>query len=437
MKALNFAIAALCCLGIWWSYKIARADNDFRKDTLDSLQSAIALVPDQPKYYTRLAQLDPDRAEPLLEKALSINRNDSMALIDLGLLRESMSDFVGAEKLLLQAFEVDHTYLPRWTLANYYLRRDDLPGFWKWARKAAEMPAENITPLLQLCWRVQPDAATIGKAILTDDPVITRQFLVFLLGKKEFRQAAAVAPRLIEHGHVDTDRPVLLSLVDQLLVQNDGGPAKSVWQLLGANRWIVSDSTLPENALFARQPLQAGFDWKLFAYDGLHSWPGPSGLEVEFSGKEPESSIVAEQVIPMEPGAYQFQYEYRTTGIAPGTGLRWRVIDAKSGDPLAASADLSHETLRQEAFTFRVTSATPLIRLRLEYQRALGTARIMGRVVVVSTKLQSESTHELSQVWQLRRSSIASGQMDGCPSGIFRTPGVSMPRLPTSLFCAE
>jgi hypothetical protein len=40
---------------------------------------------------------------------------------------------------------------PLWALANYDLRRDDMPKFWTWARRAAEMPTGDMGALLDLC----------------------------------------------------------------------------------------------------------------------------------------------------------------------------------------------------------------------------------------------------------------------------------------------
>ena len=40
---------------------------------------------------------------------------------------------------LHEAARVDRTFDPRWTLANYYFRRQNWDEFWKWMRAAAEM----------------------------------------------------------------------------------------------------------------------------------------------------------------------------------------------------------------------------------------------------------------------------------------------------------
>src|ERR1039458_3602316 len=142
--ALRIIIAGACCFGIWYSWTLARADYLFQKDTEESVRSAIRLVPDGWEYYMRLAQFDRGHARELLDTALRLNRYDAQADIELGLQYEAEEDYGRAEKQLLEAYEVDHTYLPRWSLANYYFRRDNMLAFWAWARRATAMPAEDI-----------------------------------------------------------------------------------------------------------------------------------------------------------------------------------------------------------------------------------------------------------------------------------------------------
>jgi hypothetical protein len=396
--ASRAAIAAACLYGIWWSWRLARADYLFRQDTPSSLRAAIRLVPGEPKYSLRLAQLDDGHARELLETALRFNRYNAEAAIELGLRYEAEGNYARAEKLLLQAWAVDRTYVPRWSLANYYLRRDNMPAFWFWARQAAAMPSADITPLFQLCWRVTPDAASIAKEVLSDDPDTIRQYLGFLLGRDQVRGVVAVAPRLVRYGNVETDRALLLSVVNRLIAANDGTAATTLWRLLAERRWVVADTTLPNNATFTRDPLPVGFDWALPSYDGLHSWPGSSGLQAEFSGRQPESCVIAEQVVPMAPGSYTFRYAYHTSGIPPDTGIEWRILDAPSGAVLAHSPDLSSETLQRQSVEFSVPPGISLVRFRLAYNRALGTPRVSGMLVLISTGIPAEASHDLSKV---------------------------------------
>jgi hypothetical protein len=385
--ALRIIIAAACCLGIWCSWEFARADHLFQKDTEDSVRSAIGLVPDGWEYYMRLSQFDRGHARELLVTSLRLNRYNAQADIELGLQYETEGDFGRAENLLLDAYEVDHTYLPRWSLANYYFRRDNMPAFWAWARRAAEMPAEEIGPLFELCWRVSPDPEKIAGAILNEKPELIRQYIGFLLAKDQLRAAANVAPRLVRSGEPETDRPLLFSVVNRLVAVNDAAAANALWHLLIEQHWVVADTTVPNNADFAREPLPVSFDWSLPEYPGLHSWPGASGLEAEFTGGQPEECVVAEQAVVLAPGNYTMAYAYQTSDIPQGTGIRWQIIDSKSNTVLAESPDLSSDTLTHSALAFSVPSGIPLVRLRLAYRRALGTPRISGMLVVLSTRI--------------------------------------------------
>jgi hypothetical protein len=82
-------------------------------------------------------------------------------------------------------------------------------------------------------------------------------------------------------------------------------------------------------------------------------------------------------------------YAYRTTDIPEGTGIRWQIIDAKSNTILADSPDLSSEEMKHSTLAFTVPAGASLLRLRLVYRRALGTPRISGMLVILSTEIQT------------------------------------------------
>jgi tetratricopeptide (TPR) repeat protein len=388
--ALRIVIAGACCLGIWSSWEFARADYLFQKDTEKSVRAAIRFVPDGWEYYMRLAQFDRTHARELLATSLRLNRYNAQADIELGLQYEAEGNFDRAQKLLLEAYEVDHTYLPRWSLANYYFRRDNMPAFWAWARSAAEMPADEIGPLFELCWRVSPDPESITRAILNEKPELIRQYISFLLAKDQLQAVDIVAPRLVRFGYPETDRPLLFSVVNRLVAANDAAAAKTLWHSLIEQHWVVADTTMPNNAEFLREPLPVRFDWALPEYAGLHSWPGSSGLETEFTGSQPEDCTIAEQTVALTPGNYTMAYAYHTSDIPKATGIRWQIVDTKSNTVLADSPDLSSDALNHSAFAFSVPPGDSVLRLRLTYRRALGTPRISGVLVVLSVQIQAQ-----------------------------------------------
>lgn len=387
--AWRIAAAALCAAGIWSSLCLARADFLFRQNTEQSVQAAVRLEPDAWQYDMRLSLLDDAHAERFLETARTLDVYNSEADIELGLRREAAGDYPTAERLLLDAYAVDDTYLPRWSLANFYLRRGSLPEFWAWARSAAQMPSDNTGPLFELCWSVSPDPNEITQKILNDNPRLIRQYLDFLLTKNQALAAAGMAGRLIQTGESSSDNPKVFLVIDQLLKSNDGDAARSLWNVLIARKWIVADKTIPNNPDFARDPLPVGLDWSLPSLSGLHSWPGPSGLESEFSGEEPESCTVAEQEMVLSPGNYQMDFSYRTQDIPAATGLRWQVVATSPEKLLAESPDLSSDSMSNVAVPFSIRSDVSLVSLRLQYQRALGTPRISGTLVVPSIHISA------------------------------------------------
>jgi hypothetical protein len=396
-RSLLFAVVVrafvlcACLIAIWESWKIYRADAVFLQGTVESVRASIRIEPDCWWCYVELARMDEPSAEELLQTSLRMNPYNSDAAVDLGLRYESDGDFHRAEELLLQAFEVDRTYVPRWSLANFYLRRDNLPAFWMWIRRSTDMPAGDIGALFELCWRVAPDSKTIEANIAEDNPEVVRQYINFLIGKDQPASAANPALILLRTGSQEIDQPLLFTLLDKLIAANDAIDANAVWNKLIRQHWIVADASFPNNPQFARYPLPVGFDWNFSAYGGLHSWPGSIGLETEFTGDEPENCAIAEQTISLSPGNYRLESSYHTRGILPDTGIQWEIVDAKLDKVLASSASLSSDTPARLVLPFSVKPDERLLRLRLAYHRNVGTPRVSGNVIVTSVTIQNGS----------------------------------------------
>jgi tetratricopeptide (TPR) repeat protein len=388
---MRLAIVCACVMGIWKSWEIASSDSLFLQGTVDSVRASIRLEPDCWWCYVQLARLDDPSAEQLLQTSLRLNRYNSEAAIDLGLRYEADGNFRRAEELLLQASEVDDTYMPRWSLANFYLRRNNLSAFWDWTHRATEMPADDIGALFELCWRVSPDPKTIGGNIAQDNPDVRRQYILFLIGKGQPEAAVNPALALVGTGLQDSDQTLLFTLLDKLIHANDAAGANAIWSRLISQHRIEADPSFPNNPQFVRDPLPVDFDWNFPAYDGLHSWPGSSGLETEFTGDQPESCTIAEQTIILSPGTYRLESSYRTRGVLPGTGIQWQIVDTASDEIVASSASLSSDIPARIALPFVVSADRQLLRLRLVYQRNLGTPRISGTMLVTSVTIHPGS----------------------------------------------
>ena len=393
--AVRVSVVCACLLGIWESWKFDRSERLYYRYTPESIRAAIRVEPDCWWCYIPLAQKDELHAEELLRTSLRLNPYNSDAAIDLALRYEAHGDIQHAETFLLQAFEVDRTYAPRWGLANFYFRRDNLPAFWSWIRRATEMPAEDIGGLFELCWRASPDAKTIEANIDEDNPDVDRQFVKFLFSKDRPAPAVHSALKFLsivspERDGVwkDSDQLLFFDVLEKLIDTGDAADANMLWHGLIRYHWIVADTSIPNNPQFARDPLPIRFDWTLVSDNGLHSWPGSVGLETEFAGQEPEVCIVAEQIVALPPGNFRLESSYHTRGIAPNTGIRWEIANPKSDVVLTHSASLASDSPAKVGLSFSVSADQPFLRLQLAYHREPGTMRVTGSLVVTSIKIE-------------------------------------------------
>jgi hypothetical protein len=354
-----------------------------------SVRLALGIAPDSADYHFRLWQAEGEgtgQSPAELELALTLNPRYSPAWIARGLEAEAAGDRGKAEASLLRAAEIDHLYLPRWTLANFYLRAGDLPGFWTWVRRAADM-AYDPAALFQLCWRASGDSGEILNRAIPDTPALRRAYLDFLV-RTDRLEAAEPLGREISQVADASDLDRLLRYCDALLARRQVDRALRVWNALAGRRIIPYGALDPRtgasltNGELAAAPLQHGFDWRPARVEGaaLSFDTGSNEMRLSFSGKQPESFDVLEQYLPVLPNMkYQFRYRLRTRDLAAETGLSWSFLDARpagelAGGPVSASSD----GWAEKTLTFSTPQRCELLRIVLRYARPPGSMRAEG-----------------------------------------------------------
>ena len=399
-RFLTIAIAAagFAAAGVW-SVRLGWADYWFRKETLAGTQKALAITPGQAAYYYRLALLasddHPARAVEALQRAVALNPADAQSWIDLGLQYEAGGDTARAEQCLVRAVEEDAQYLPRWTLANYYFRRNDPPRFWFWAKRAAAMAYGDPLPLFRLCGQMEEDGKLIDRLAIRN-PSVRASYVSYLVGQDRIDLVGPPSRRVLEENRQD-DTPLLLAVCDRLLDRSRVDEALGIWNRLAETHRIpfgARSSTMPSllvNGAFAVAPTSQGFDWRLPEVDGVSaaSEESPGGLRLTFSGRQPERCETLVQYVPVQENRqYKLTFRYRTSGIAAATGLAWRIADRNSGNGLGEGRDLSAEEEVQAQVSFDTPPGCRLVRVSLVYQRSLGTTRIAGFIILRSLALE-------------------------------------------------
>jgi tetratricopeptide (TPR) repeat protein len=392
--ALQTSCLAALVLGVVWNVRFAVADLAARLNQPNSTRLAMRWMPLNGAYPAQLAgeiyALDPPSAKSLLQRAVQLNRYDASSWIQLGLLSEAGDDLPLAEKALLQAGSVDATFLPSWSLANFYFRRENPARFWYWAQKAAQMDPGDATPLFRLAWFVSPNAEEIASRLQIRRPPLAGQFLDFLMVQDDAKAVAVAASQLLTtNGEAQT----LLGVCDWLIAKKRPDLALPLWNGLVAHGQISYAPLAPADAVtngrFGKSPISQGFDWHLKTVEGVSSFlnVSPNALGFEFSGDEPDAFLLMDQTAPVEERKdYALVVDYATTSIAPGSGLEWSVTDDRSGAVLARTGSLSAEQGGKAYACFTAPDGA-FVHLSLLYQRQPGTVRVEGKLALKEVRL--------------------------------------------------
>ena len=229
----------------YWTLRAGYADLLFRRQTQQAVAEATQVAPGNAAYHARLAELDGPLRRRELEEAVARNPYYAPAWIELGLLSESEGDYATAERHLLEAARVDHTLVPRWSLASFYFRRHDEQRFWEWARKTEEMSYADTTALYRLCWRMSDDPVRILDRAIPNQPDHLARYLLYLLKDGRVTAGPEVGRRLVASGALKY-KGIVVGLVEQLLIARDVDQALAAWNDMAARDWIPYPALAPE-----------------------------------------------------------------------------------------------------------------------------------------------------------------------------------------------
>lgn len=385
-----------------YSMLLARAAHLFEKNTAASVGRAAELLPYNARYLAREAAWNPDRRASLLEQAVALNPFDSESLIQLGLLAEfDRHDVHTAEQCYLKAAEVNHMFLPKWTLTNFYFRRWDENRFLRWAKDTLVITPYSPDPVFTQMWLIAPDAGKIEAAI-PERPRVLLQYASFLSNTARFQAVPATVQRLIRAvGNADPHAwgrdDLLAGIEDRLFAAGDLDSASSVWAAMSQARWIHEDVPTPAHPLtngdFDRQSYGHGFDWVTLSVPGVAVDPFPDlkELRITLSGQQPERCELLRQYVPVESGAeYQLQWKATAGGLNAPSGLEWHLKDlAANAGAGIASPDLLN---RDAEWRFRAPAANFCL-LTLEYARPVGTTMANATVKLHSVSMTRMNAH--------------------------------------------
>ena len=405
-SALRVALIATFSIGLAaataWSVLIGYTDYRAQGLTVEGTEKALALVPGNAAYHFQLAVLvsetDSKTAAQAFQRSVALNPFDARPLIELGLRAEQEGQFDSAERYFLRAAEVNNQYLPKWSLTNYYFRRSNMAKFWLWAKQAVTMLYGDPLPMFRLCGMIVEDGTLMDRLDIRNAN-IEAAYLSYLLARNRVDLVRPAALRLLNHPR-EQDIAPLLSTCDRLIDANLVDDALAIWNSLAKSRGIAVKALEPgADGLmvhddFSSAPTSEGFDWRLPRLEGVSASleESPSGLRILFSGKQAETCETLYRFVPVRENAeYAFTVHGKADGIQPGSGLVWRVADARGGTNLAEFPAVPSGDGSAVEGRFVTPSGCRMLRLTLAYARARGTIRIDGSIVLREATLKRGS----------------------------------------------
>jgi tetratricopeptide (TPR) repeat protein len=372
-----FAVAALFVFAIAavYSIRLALADAAFRKQTPQAVARALEILPERAAYLLFRAQqmdYDGENSTALLERAARLNPLSSAPRIRLGLGAEARGDFSGAEKWLLDAARVDRQFEPRWTLANFYFRRERPGEFWKWMRAALEVSYGDRRLAFDLCWRMSQNAEEVLAQAIPDRHEVLASYLYYVMDQRR-EAAGAVALRLVQL-HDRSDFPQLETACDLLIDDGKIAESRELWRQMGH-----AQTELIGNGDFAAEPSGHGFDWRPSLTEGVTDVALPGSYRILFSGRQLESTELLRHFVALQPGkVYSLHWEARTQGFGSPSGIEW------TAGVIRAALEPAQDW-RVGGIDFKAEAA--LLPITLAYHRPTGQARAEGSIEIRNVSL--------------------------------------------------
>lgn len=410
--SLYIVVASGCIGTIFPSAEAARADWLCKNPTPANVSEAIRLDPLNGYAYTLEGDFLEQSgqfsdAEQAWRKVLERNPRDAEAGMRTALLLEQRGAVDESERCLRHGAEVNRTWLPRWSLVNFYARHGRKQELYRYSRLALARASDDVGALFPI---LKDSGATpdVMLGLLPRNRSVMSAWLAFELQQPlEAVQLEPGAMRLVSlipktaPGWPGTDvtlwpnhrypveegeRWLLLSVVDHLLDAGKGAEAVHFWDVLIDHQIVASDRSTPASPLtnthFRFDAADGGLNWRLNPADHIEAQLATDPGEVVFrvDGHQPESVELLRQRVYLPAGSdYQLVVESRTEGLVDDNGLGWQIVD-RAGQIKTTLAVHPSEDWRRETVPLSVPTQEGVVSVVLTCRRLPGSVRAEGTV---------------------------------------------------------
>lgn len=352
----------------------------------ESLRWATRLAPGNAAYHSQLGRYlqvtngDLTRALREYHKATEIDPQDASAWFDIARVEQVLGDSAEQGRALQQAVRA----APKkpdvaWEAGNFFLVRGDRDAAMREFRVVMENDDIATSAVLDLIWRVQPDAGELLDHVIPPKTQTYSAFLFDLVNKKQNDAAAKVWSALIGLQQPFSQRTGL-GYVEYLLSQRMAEPAREAWQdmapLCGLTAYLQGQDTPGQNLVvnprFDLDVLNAGFDWHYFEQSSVkitldNTAPGgPHGIMVSFLGPGFSETGLFQQIAVTPNAQYQFSVHFKTDELEGAGGPAFVVRDEMTGAVYLTTEILKNPgSWREVGGHFQTGPETKLVSVRM------------------------------------------------------------------------
>jgi hypothetical protein len=314
------------------------------------------------------------------QKATELNPQDASAWFDIARLEQVLGDGAEQGRALQQAVRA----APKkpdvaWEAGNFLLLRGERDAAMREFRVVLENDDIAARAVLDLIWRVEPDAQALLDQVIPPRPETYGAFLAHLIYKKDNEAAAKVWSALIALQQPFSQRTGL-GYVDYLLGQRMADPARDAWQemapLCGLTAYLpgpnMPGQNLMVNPRFELDVLNAGFDWHYYEQSSVkialdsNAPGGTHGLLLSFLGQGFAETGLFQQVSVQPNTRYQFSVHFKTDELEGAGGPAFVVRDEMTGVVYLTTETLKNPgSWREVAGHFETGPEAKLVSVRM------------------------------------------------------------------------
>lgn len=403
-RILFILVAIVLAVGVYPAIRRGYAEWVYLgANDLSRVRTACELEPGDPECAWIRAEMTESESAELAawEQAVRLNPRSPEVLSQAAIIREMDGDVPGAERLLLQAEEYNRLWLPRWSLASFYLRQNRPADTLKWARIALDRAYGDRRAGFRLCRQAgASDEDILNDILAADEPQNLAAFLSWIVEEGRLDaldQAvrkylnAALHPRPAAE-LASNPAGVLSGIVETLLQHGHPAEAHDLWKLLLADRLLpvqeaIANEALTNPSFSLPVPNPPGFDWRTTSNEGIQVALGKTseGIRFDFSGTQPEVAELLVQAVDLGVGrSWALDYEYWTRGISSADiGLQWALSpwggseSIEEGSPVKS---VSSDGWTRESTSWTIPDDSRFFRLALSVRRLPGHTRFEGEL---------------------------------------------------------